>query len=122
MTNPITEGIHAGEYIVSEANGNYSREVVTVTGADLGAATVLGKVTASGKYAILAPAAADGTETAAAVLYDTAKAAVADAQQVAHVRACEVNGLVLVWPDGISAPQKAAAIADLAAAGIIVRT
>lgn len=214
MTTVLSEGIHAGEHIVSEANGNFSREVVTVTGADLGPATVLGKIPSAtvaaaaksggntgngtiamdgttpalpgvkrGVYAVrftaataftvedpdgnvigtgataaafaddvkftitaggtafvagdgfditvglvgyaykkLAPSATDGSQTACAALWDTAKASAADVRQVAHVRSCEVNGLVLDWPTGITTTQKNAAIADLAEAGIIVRS
>ena len=40
-----SEPIHAGEALVSEANGNRSREAVTIaSGADLSACTVLGRV------------------------------------------------------------------------------
>jgi len=43
----LTEGQHAGEFLVSEANGRRSRETITVaSGQDLSAGTVLGKITA----------------------------------------------------------------------------
>ena len=46
-----TEAIHKGEGILSEANGERSREQITVvSGQNLGAMFVVGKVTASGKY------------------------------------------------------------------------
>lgn len=41
----LTEGEHAGGYIVSEASGNRSRELVTLATGDLDAGTVLGQVT-----------------------------------------------------------------------------
>jgi hypothetical protein len=43
---------HPGEFILSEANGQRSREAITIaSGAGIIAAgTVLGKVTATGKY------------------------------------------------------------------------
>lgn len=42
----FTEGMHAGEFILSEANGTRSREAITVTqaGVALAAGTVLGRV------------------------------------------------------------------------------
>ena len=56
----ITERVHAGEYLVSEAPGSLSREVAVITGAnDLAAGTVLGKQT----IATSAAAATIGTNT-----------------------------------------------------------
>ena len=48
----LVETRHAGEFILSEANGQRSREAITIaSGAGIIAAgTVLGKVTATGKY------------------------------------------------------------------------
>jgi hypothetical protein len=58
----LQEGRYAGEFMVSEGNGRISREIITVlSGETLQAATVLGKVTASGKYKALDPAAIDGS-------------------------------------------------------------
>ncbi|MCP4618507.1 MAG: head decoration protein, partial [Bradyrhizobium sp.] len=48
-------------------------------------------------------------------------ATAADKAAVYHARDAEVKGLALTWPAGISAPNKTAAIAALAALGIIVR-
>jgi Bacteriophage lambda head decoration protein D len=54
----LQEGRYAGEFIVSEGNGSISRETITVlSGETLQAGAVLGKVTASGKYKALDPAA-----------------------------------------------------------------
>ena len=59
----LQEGRYAGEFIVSEGNGKISRETITVlSGQNLQAGAVLGKVTASGKYKALDPAAVDGSE------------------------------------------------------------
>ncbi|MBP7339418.1 head decoration protein [Niveispirillum sp.] len=122
MDYVVKEPIRPGEHVISEANGSRSREEITVAAAaDLGPATVLGKVTASGKYKRLAPAANDGTQTAAAVLYGDAYAETEDVKATAHLRDAEVNGLVLSWPTGITNNQKAAAVTQLTALGIIVR-
>lgn len=123
MTATITEGRRTGEHLVSEANGTRSRETVVIlagTGA-LEPGTVLAKLTASGKHVVYDNDGADGSETAAAILYDAVDATAADAKAVAHVRDAEVNGRCLVWKDGLTAAAITAGTADLAVAGLIVR-
>jgi len=45
----LTEGQHAGEFMVSEGNGNISRETITlISGQDLSAGAVLGQITKAG--------------------------------------------------------------------------
>jgi hypothetical protein len=82
---------------------------------------VLGKVTASGKYKVLAPAAVDGSEVAAGILYNAVDASGGDAEGVAIVRLAEVNAAELVWPDGISGGEQTTALGELAALTIIAR-
>jgi hypothetical protein len=207
----FSEPVHAGEHLVSEANGNRSRSVVTVTGGDYSAATVLGQETlgsaaaaakaggntgdgtisaitvasaakegvykvrftsatkfgvedpdgfniskgstgaayaddvgftitagatpfaaddgfditvsaGSQKYTQYDPTASNGVQKAAAILFAGAKASAADISATVHDRACEVNGLVLIWPDGVTDQEKATAIADLAKRDVIVRS
>ena len=79
------------------------------------------KVTASGKYKALDPAASDGSQTAAGVLYDAVDATAADAEGVAILRLAEVNAAELVWPAGITGGQKSTALGQLAAINIIAR-
>lgn len=68
------------------------------------------------------PTDTDGAETAAAIaIYPVTTGEEETAKIAAIVRDAEVNGKVLVWPEGITAAQKEAAIADLQAVGIIVR-
>jgi hypothetical protein len=118
----INESRHAGEFMVSEANGHRSREVVTIaSGAALEAGTVLGKVTASGNYKLHDAAAADGSENAVAVLYARADASGGDVQATAIVRDAEVADGALTFKSGISGADRTAAIADLATVGIIAR-
>lgn len=109
-----TEATRAGEFLVSEANGKRSRESITVTGGPYPAGQVLGKITASGKYTEYDGAANDGTETAAAVLWDAADGSAADVTAVGVVRDAEVDAALLTGSD-------ADAITDFAAAGIIAR-
>lgn len=118
----LTDGRHTAEYIASEANGTRSREVVTlITGQNLPAGSVLGKITASGKYTALAPAASDGSEDAAAVLFDNVNATAADKPAVISARDTEVKAVALTWPNGISGPDKTTALGQLAALGIVAR-
>jgi Bacteriophage lambda head decoration protein D len=118
----LNEGRYAGEFVVSEGNGRISREIITVlSGQTLQAAAVLGKVTASGKYKALNPAAVDGSEVAAGILYDAVDASAADAEGAAIVRLAEVNAAELVWPAGITAPQQTTALGQLRALTIIAR-
>lgn len=118
----LVEGRHAAEHLVSEANGTRSRDVVTLlAGVSYPAGAVLGKITASGKFKLLAPAANDGSESAAAVLFAPVDATAADKPGVVNSRDTEVQGAALAWPDGIGAPEKTAALAQLAARGIVAR-
>ena len=75
----------------------------------------------TGKLKALTVAATDGTQLAVGVLWASTDASAADVACAIIARDAEVNGNELVWPAGISAPNKATAIAQLAALGIIVR-
>ena len=118
----LTEGRYTGEHIISEASGTRSRDVVTlITGQNLAPGTVLGKITASGKYTILAPAAVDGSQAASAVLFAAVNATAADKAAVVTARDSEVASNALTWPGGITGPQKTAATAELKLLGIVIR-
>lgn len=112
----LNEGKHAGEFILSEGNGSISREEVTIAAAAgaLAAGTVMGKITASGKYVAYSNAAADGSEVAAGILYANVPDLAVDQEAVIIARMAEVIGNALTGSD-------AAGIADLAAKDIIVR-
>jgi len=75
----------------------------------------------SDKYVTYNQDGVDGSELAAGILYDNVNATAADVEAVVYVRDCEVNGSELTWPADIDAGEKTAAIAQLAALGIIVR-
>lgn len=118
----LTEGRHTAEFIVSEANGDRSREVVTIAkSGKLEAGAVLGVVTSSGKYKAHAAGAGNGTENAAAVLYAPTDATDADTKAVAIVRDAEVALGAIGFASGISEPNKTAAVESLADNGIIAR-
>lgn len=117
---------HIGDLLVREVPGLSKERVMLAAGAAYAFGTVL--ATAGAAYAegatfeALDPAATDGTEKAFAVLAEAVDATAAAAPGVAIARSAVVNVEELVWPAGITAPQKAAAIAQLEARGIVART
>ena len=122
----LTEGTHAGEFIVSEATAGATGVArgrtagILASGQNLAAGSVVGIVTASGEYAAYNNAAGDGTEVAAGILFDAVDASTAAADCVVLDGDCEVNGAELVWNGADQAAQDAA-VADLRALGIRVR-
>lgn len=119
----ITQAKNLGDLLKYEAPNLYSREAVTVaSGQNLQLGTVLGKKTADGKLYALAPNATDGTETAVGVLAADTDATLIDRDDAIMIaRHAIVARSALIWPSGITAPQKAAAEAQLIALGILVR-
>jgi len=123
----FTEGRHAAEFILSEANGQRSRDNVTVYGGFTGAATlkagtVLGKITSGGKYAASAASGSDGSQTAIAVLLDNIDIADGDVVAAIIARDAEVNGGSLEYEATVDTDnEKATKATQLAAVGIIVR-
>lgn len=76
----------------------------------------------SGKYVQISDAGTTGIEDAAGILYDDASAPDgADGLGVAIVRVAIVSANGLVWPSSFDANKKAAAVAQLAKLGILVR-
>jgi hypothetical protein len=119
----ITEDARAGGFLMSEGNGDISRAVVTIaSGAgDLLPGTVLGKITASGKYSPYLNTGTAGLETAAAILYAGVDATSADKTAVVIVRLAEVATARLAWANGLNGSDKTAAYTDLAASFVIAR-
>jgi hypothetical protein len=118
----LSESNTLGDLLKYEAPNLFSRESITVAaGANLSLGTVLGRITASGKYVILAPAASDGSQTAAAVLLGDAAAASADTKGLILARHGIVADHALVWPGGITGGQKTTAVSQLETKGILVR-
>ncbi|MEN8820041.1 MAG: head decoration protein [Abyssibacter sp.] len=113
-----TEARHPGEHVASEAKGTRSREVVTLTGTVFQPGQVLGKITASSKYAPWDPAGSDGTETAAGICLDHYDASSEDVKGVIHIRDMEAVLPALIFPDTATQGEKDQAVADLLALGI----
>jgi hypothetical protein len=102
----------------------FSRDAITLLAGsgDLITGTVLGKITASGKYTVLDPDNSDGSEHAAGILLlDTDASGSDDVEATAIVRHATVADSGLTWPALITAGQKLTAIAELDAIHIIER-
>lgn len=109
------EAIHTGEFLLSEGNGQISREAINVAaGAALVPGQLLGLITASGEFAPYDPAAEDGTETAACILFGPLGQSDVMRRGRAVVRLAEVSEALLT---GLDADAEKA----LAARFIIVR-
>lgn len=115
--NPKIEGVHSAEFLLSEGNGQYSREVVTISS---GAGVVKAGTLLNSSNA---PVNGDSVlySAAAKVVLGAVDATDADADAAAIVRAAEVHGDLLAWPTGATVENKTAAATALAAQGIIVR-
>ncbi len=123
----FTEGRHATEGLLSEANFHRSRDNITIAaGAGLILpGQVLGKVTASGKYVPSANASItgeEGAEVANAIALYGCDATTEDQKISAITRDAEWNGHTLSYDTTVNdAAKKAAKAAQLAAQGIIAR-
>ena len=119
---PLVEIWHDGGFIVSESNGHQSRDQIVLTGgAKAFAGTVLGQVSGTGAWLAWNPAATDGSQNAAGILYATRDASTGDCPAVAITRNAEVNASELLWPPGVTPELVAVATAQLQMAGILLR-
>lgn len=120
----LREPLNLGDLLkYEEETLRYSRDPVTVAAGEvLELGAVVGRVTTTGKIQRFDPAATDGTETPAGILLGDVDASLADAPDgVMLARHGIVASGAVVWPEGITAPQKAAALAALEAKGILIR-
>jgi hypothetical protein len=116
-----------GDLLKYELNANYCRETVTLkSGADYPIGSVLGKITASGKYR-LSPAAQvvgdEGAEIAVAVLIEPVDASTADKTGLVVARGpIIVSKTALVFDASVDqAAEKTAKHAQLAVSGVVPR-
>lgn len=119
-----TEGRHDSEFLTAEAPGTISRDEVTVTvpaSTTLDPGTVLGVISATGKYVPYDDSYSDGREDAAGVLFDALTNdddAPADMDGVVINNTAEVRAADLAWGEGVD---EAKGLADLAAKNIKAR-
>jgi hypothetical protein len=101
-----TEGLHAGFFLESEAEGTLSREVATVAS---GETLVAGEVVilSSGKL-VAAPLASDGSVngTIAGIMLDNVDASAGDVANCVYIaRLAEVKRGALTTPAGFGVPE-----------------
>ena len=117
---PQSEIFHDGGFLVSRQLGTYQSDPITLlAGAKYLAGSVLGKVTASGKYVMWNPGNADGSQTVAGILFATKDATSADKAANAVVRVAQVNASELVWFTGASGGNITTGLAGLKTLGIL---
>lgn len=127
MATVLQEGRYAGEFLISEGEFQISRDNITIaaTSGVIKPGTVLGKITASGKYKPSPDTGADGSQTAVAIALYGCDATSVDQKIAAITRLAEVNGTILTYDATVSDATKKAAkatqLAGITGGAIIVR-
>ncbi|PRY23523.1 bacteriophage lambda head decoration protein D [Aliiruegeria haliotis] len=122
--SPLIQPPSMGDALKYEVNPNYTRETVTLLqGMEYPVGSVLGRITASGKYTLATDGGSDGAETAVGVLLYAVDTTLADATGIVLMR-----GPAIVAREGLAfdgtvddATKIATKHSELAAAGILVR-
>jgi hypothetical protein len=119
MASPMisSQAVRAGGFMVDTVENIMQASIVVAAGKKLVAGHVLGVITATGKYTEYNPANADGSQTAAGILWDNCDATTADQRAAAIVRDAVVNANELTFFSGATSGQIQTALAALAAAG-----
>ncbi|WP_210880150.1 head decoration protein [Roseovarius autotrophicus] len=120
----LTEPPSMGDVLKYEVNPNYTREVITLLqGMPYPVGSVLGKITASGKYKLATSGGTDGAQTASAVLLYAVDATLADAMGIVVVRGPSiVSRAGLAYDATVDDGAKITAkLGQLATVGIIAR-
>jgi len=120
LTQPST----MGDVLKYEINPNYTRETVPLLeGTAYPVGSVLGRITASGKYKLATSGGTDGAQTAGAVLLYAVDATPGDAVGVVLMRGPAIVSRAALAYDGTvdDATKITTKISQLAALGIIVR-
>jgi hypothetical protein len=120
----LTEQPSMGDVLKYEVNPNYTREVITLLiGMPYPVGSVLGRITASGKYKLATSGGTDGAQTASAVLLYAIDATLADATGIVVVRGPSIVSRAGLAYDGTvdDAAKITTKLGQLAAVGIIAR-
>ena len=106
----LTSGLRPGAFVLQES-GSRSRDNLTVlNGQNLKPGEICGIITATGKVKVLTPGASDGSEVAAVIPLYPYYANGADLMGAFVTTDTEVIEDALIFPVGISSPNRAAAI------------
>jgi hypothetical protein len=120
----LTQPPSMGDILKYEVNPNYTREEVTLLqGLPYPVGSVLGRITASGKYKLSTSGGSDGAQTATAVLLYAVDATLADATGIVLARGPAIVSRAALAYDATvdDAAKITTKIGQLAAAGIIAR-
>ena len=120
----LTQPPSMGDVLKYEVNPNYTRETVTLlAGMPYPVGSVLGKITASGKYKLATSGGSDGGQTAIAVLLYAVDATLADATGIVVARGPSVVSRAGLAYDATvdDAAKITTKLGQLAALGIVAR-
>ena len=120
----LTQPPSLGDILKYEVNPNYTRDTVTLlTGTPYPTGSVLGRITASGKYKLATSGGTDGAQTAVAVLLYAVDATLADAVGVVVARGPAIISRAALAYDGTvnDGAKIITKLGQLAAVGIIAR-
>jgi hypothetical protein len=120
----LTQSPSLGDILKYEVNSNYTRDTVTLlAGMPYPVGSLLGKITASGKYKLATSGGADGAQTAVAVLLYAVDATLADAVGVVVARGpAIISRAALAYDASVNDAAKITTkLGQLAAVGIIAR-
>ncbi|KPP82414.1 MAG: Bacteriophage lambda head decoration protein D [Rhodobacteraceae bacterium HLUCCO07] len=120
----LTQPPSMGDVLKYEVNPNYTREIVTLLeGMPYPVGSVLGKISASGKYKLATSGGTDGAQTAVAVLLYAVDATLADATGIVVARGPSiVSREGLAYDASVDDSAKITTkLGQLAAVGIIAR-
>ena len=121
----LTQGPSQGDVVKFQFDPNYTNEAITLLlGTNYKAGSVLGKITASGKYKLAVVGAVDGSAVAVAVLLNPSDATLADATGIILARGpAVVSKAALVFDVSVNTvPLTATKWAELTTVGIVPRT
>ncbi len=121
MTVAIEQN-NLGDLLKFEAPNLYSREEITVAqGQKLALGAIIGQDSETDLIKALNPAATDGTQNALGALINEVDATSGNTKAVIVTRDAILADHAVVWPSAITLEQKAAAIKQLEARGVIIR-
>lgn len=114
-----TLALTLADLLLVEVAAGFTKEKGTITGGNYAMGTVLAKVT--GKFQQLNPGGTGAAKVSFAVLGEDVDASAADAPGVVIPRGAVVDADLLIWPAGITDPQKATALTELETRGVVAR-
>lgn len=116
----VSQPVNISDVLLVEVHSGWTKDTVTIGASQtLAIGQVVGKVTATDAFVILAPAASDGSQIAAGVMVDPISPIASTQKGTIIARGAVVDPTKLQWPGGITAGQKTTALAQLKALGIV---